>query len=468
MRHLVVPFLVVVPLWAQARAKHQLSPSARVDRLFASVDKEDSPGAAVLVVQDGKVVLRRGYGAANLEHRIPITPSTVFDIASVSKQFCGLAVAMLVKRGKLSLDDDIHSHLDRVPDFGKKITIRHLVHHASGIRDWPGTLALAGWSFEDVLSFEHILEMVRRQRDLNFDPGSRYMYSNTGYNLLARAVEKVTGKTFRQWTEEHIFRPLGMKDTHFCDDHTEVVKNRARAYRRRGDCFRCIGNQLTAVGSSSLYTTIDDLGRWILNFETKEVGEEALELMHERGVLNDGTRIGYAFGVNLGNYRGLKIVSHGGSWAGFRTHLVRFPEHRFAVVVLQNLAGANAGRHAMQIADIYLEEKMQQPKAALRPRRRSRPAAAPEERKIDLQDYLGAYHSDELSTTYNVVSRKGGLVVKHLRNQDVVLSALAGRDRFRGSTWWMRQVRFLRNEKDQVVGMLVSNGRVLKVRFMRR
>ncbi|MHC4515246.1 MAG: serine hydrolase domain-containing protein [Planctomycetota bacterium] len=352
MRHLVVPLLLAVPLCAQDPR------SARVDKLFARWDKKDSPGAAVLVMKDGNVVHRRGYGKANLEDGIAIGPSTVFDIASVSKQFCGLAIAMLVKQGKLSLDDDIHKHLAWVPDFGKQITIRHLVHHTSGIRDWPGTLALAGWSYEDVLSFEHILEMVRHQRDLNFDPGSRYMYSNTGYNLLARVVQEVTGKTFRRWTDENIFGPLGMQDTHFHDDHTEVVRNRARAYRWRADGFHAIGNQLTAIGSSSLYTTIDDLGKWILNFETKKVGGDALELMHQRGVLNNGKKVSYAFGVNIGTYRGLETVIHGGSWAGFRTQLVRFPEQRFAVVVLYNVANVNPGRSARQIANIYLGDKL--------------------------------------------------------------------------------------------------------------
>jgi len=463
MRHLVIPLLLAATLWGQG----QDSRSAKVDKLFAGI-KQDCPGAAVLVIQKGKVVHRRGYGAADLEQGTPIAPSTVFDIASVSKQFCGLAIAMLVKQGKLSLDDDIHKHLDWVPDFGKKITIRHLVHHASGIRDWPGTLALAGWSFEDVLSFEHILEMIRHQRELNFAPGSRYMYSNTGYNLLARVVQEVTGKTFRQWTDENIFGPLGMTNTHFHDDHTEVVKHRARAYRRRASGFHSISNQLTAVGSSSLYTTIDDLSKWILNFETRKVGGEALDLMHQRGVLNNGNKIAYAFGVSIGNYRGLGIVSHGGSWAGFRTHLVRFPKDRFAVVVLQNLAGVNPGRHALRIADIYLGDKLAGAKPTSRPRRPRGPwpAAAPKDTK--LEDYLGEYHSEELSTTYTVVLRRGQLIVEHRRNPDVVLAAAKRKDRFKGSVWWLRQARFRRGEKGRVDRMLVSNGRVLNVRFTRK
>ena len=463
MRRLAVPLflgLLAIPLSAQDAR------SAEVDKLFARWDRKNTPGAAVLVIQDGKVVHRRGYGMADLENRVPITPSTVFDIASVSKQFCGLAIAMLIKQGKLALDDDIRAHLDWVPDFGKKITVRHLVHHTSGIRDWPGTLALAGWSFEDVLSFEHILEMVRRQRDLNFDPGSRHMYSNTGYNLLARLVQEVTGQTFRRWTHANIFEPLGMKDTHFHDNHTKVVKNRARAYGRRPFGFHAISNQLTAVGSSSLYTTIDDLAKWIGNFETKKVGGEALELMHQRGVLNNGKKISYAFGVGVGTHRGLPTVSHGGSWAGFRTHLVRFPKQRFSVVVLQNIAGANAGGSAMQIADIYLGDKLGKPGEPAHRGARAKPADAGKARK--LEDYVGEYYSEELRTTYAVVLRNKCLVARHQRNPDVKLSATGRTDRFQGSAWWMRQVHFVRDDDGHVANMLVSNGRVLNLRFARK
>ncbi|UCF16683.1 MAG: beta-lactamase family protein, partial [Phycisphaerales bacterium] len=204
----------------------------KVDSLFAKLNNTDSPGIAVLVVRDGKVLLRRGYGMANLEHKIPITPTTVFDVASVSKQFTGLAVCILVEQGKISLEDDIRKYIPELPDFGHKITIEHLVHHTSGLRDWPATLALAGWRLDDVISFDQILRMAFKQQDLNFVPGSEYSYSNTGYNILVEMAQRVTSQTFRQWTEDNIFRPLGMAHTHFHDDHTEVVANKAYGYSR--------------------------------------------------------------------------------------------------------------------------------------------------------------------------------------------------------------------------------------------
>ena len=207
--------------------------NAKVDQLFAQWDRADSPGAAVVVVKDGAVVYQHGYGCADLEHRIPITPQTLFDVASVAKQFTGLSVAMLVQQGKLSLDDDIHKHLPDVPDFGKPITINNLVHHTSGLRDWPETLGLSDMDLEGPITLDTILEMVRRQRELDFAPGEEEQYSNTGYNLLAATVAKVTGQSFRAWTDANLFQPLGMKHTLVCDNPAEVVAELRQFLRSR-------------------------------------------------------------------------------------------------------------------------------------------------------------------------------------------------------------------------------------------
>ncbi|MFB3041914.1 MAG: serine hydrolase domain-containing protein, partial [Candidatus Poribacteria bacterium] len=177
----------------------------RVDRLFAEWNKPDSPGAALAIIKDGVIAYKCGYGMANLEYDIPITPSTIFDIASVSKQFAGFAIATLFHGGKLSLDDDIRKYLPDLPDFGNTITIRHLVHHTSGLRDWVQSMVIAGIQMDDVISFKHILKMARHQKELNFQPGEEYLYSNTGYNLLVEIVETITGSSFREWTDAHIF-----------------------------------------------------------------------------------------------------------------------------------------------------------------------------------------------------------------------------------------------------------------------
>ncbi|MFO0985337.1 MAG: serine hydrolase domain-containing protein, partial [Planctomycetota bacterium] len=202
--------------------------SDQVDRLFARFDKPDSPGCAIAVVKDGQVVYEHGYGMANLDDGVPITADTVFHVASVSKQFTSFAVALLADQGKLSLDDDVRRYVPEVPDFGAKITLRHLMHHTSGLRDQWSLLMLAGWRLEDVITESDILDLISHQRELNFPPGERHLYCNTGYTLLAIVVQRVSGRSLRAFAEDEMFEPLGMTSTHFHDDHRMIVKHRAR------------------------------------------------------------------------------------------------------------------------------------------------------------------------------------------------------------------------------------------------
>ena len=331
--------------------------NAKVDKLFAQWDRKDSPGAAIVVVKDGAVVYQRGYGYANLEHSIPITPQARFDVASVAKQFTGLSVAMLIEQGKLSLDDDVRKHLPDVPDFGKTITIGNLLYHTSGLRDWPESFLLSNVDFEAPISFEMILEMVRRQRELDFAPGEEHQYSNTGYNLLAATVAKVTGKSFRVWTDANLFQPLGMKHTHVCDNSAEIVPDRAESYGLgiKPGTMQRVTSQLSAQGSSSLFISAEDMGKWLLNFETAKVGgKAAIELMCRPGKLNSGAKLDYGFGLSVDDYHGNKMFSHGGGWAAYRSFTIVIPEKRFAVAVLANAAKMNTSEQARKITDIYL------------------------------------------------------------------------------------------------------------------
>jgi CubicO group peptidase (beta-lactamase class C family) len=336
------------------------SVSAKVDKLFSEWDKPGSPGASLAVIKDGSVVYKKGYGYAHLEYDIPITPSTVFHVASVSKQFTAFAITMLADQGKLSLDDDIHKHLPELPDFGKTITIRHLIHHISGLRDQWELLAIAGWRLDDVITKEHILKMMRNQRNLNFEPGAEHLYCNTGYTMMAEIVSRITGKSFREWTKENIFIPLGMSSTQFYDDHERIVKNRAYSYapvKNKG--FKKRRLNYANVGATSLFTTAEDMAKWVNNFDDGRVGgAKVIEQMHEQGVLNNGKKIDYAFGLVIGKHKGLKTVSHSGGDAGYRSHVVRFPEQKFAVVILSNLGSMNPSRLAAQVADIYLSDQI--------------------------------------------------------------------------------------------------------------
>jgi CubicO group peptidase (beta-lactamase class C family) len=344
-----------------AAAQPTAAQTRRADSLFAEFNRDDSPGLAVAVVRDGRVVFAKGYGLANLEHRIPITPSTVFDVASVSKQFTGLAVAMLVHQGRIALSDDIRKYIPELQVMPKPITVDHLLHHTSGMRDWPGTLTLAGWRYDDVISFDQILTMAYHQRTLNFEPGSEYMYSNTGYNLLAEMVKRVTGQSFRAWTDVTLFKPLGMTSSVFRDDHQLVVPRRALGYTRASapGGWRAVTNNLTALGSSSLMSSADDMARWLINFDSARVGGAGpMALMRTRGVLNDGSQIPYAFGISHGTYRGAPTLSHSGSWAAFVSFLVHFPQQRAGVVVLANTPSVNTARAAYALSDVFLGDAL--------------------------------------------------------------------------------------------------------------
>ena len=392
--------------------------SARVDRVFERFDVEHSPGAAVLVVREGEVLFRKGYGQANIEHEVPVTSATVFDIASVSKQFAGFAIATLVEQGLIGLEDDIRRHLPELPDFGETITVDHLVHHTSGIRDWPGTLAVAGWRMDDVISFDQILTMARHQQDLNFTPGAEYSYSNTGYNILAALVERVTGRTFRQWTDENVFQPLGMTHTHFQDDHAEAVPNRARGYQPTEGGHRNAPNGLTALGSSSLFTSADDLAKWVMNFDDGRVGGKAvIDRMRQQGVLNDGERIAYAFGQSVGQYRGLETWTHSGSWAGFRTVLLRVPEYRFGVVILSNAGNYNPGGAARALTDIYLEQSLE-PRGG---------EGDSEQQGVDSEVTVPGNLLDEYVGTYRLGA---GWLVSITRDGDQLMTQATNEDRF--------------------------------------
>ena len=329
-----------------------------VDQLFMAWDSNKTPGAAVAVVRDGKIIYKKGYGMANLEYDVPNRPDTVFHIASVSKQFTTFSVLLLEKDGKLSLDDDIRKYIPEVPDFGKTITLRQLAHHTSGLRDQWALIAMSGGRLDDVITKEHILKLVTRQKELNFEPGAEYLYCNTGYTLLAEVVARVSGKSFAEFTEERIFKPLKMTNTLFYDDHEKIVPNRAYSYRPFGDGFKKSVLSYANVGATSLFTTVEDLSLWAINFENPTVGNrEIMDKMKTRGVLNSGRKINYALGQAVGTYRGLNRISHSGGDAGYRTYLGRFPDEKFSVIVFSNDGAFNSGLMAQRVMDIYLKEQ---------------------------------------------------------------------------------------------------------------
>lgn len=358
-------FAIAVPLGAVAQAQsgasQSESPAAQADKVFAQFDKPDSPGCALAVIKDAQIVYKRGYGMADLDHDVPIRPDTVFHVASVSKQFTAMAILLLAKQGKLSLDDRVQKYITELREFNQPITIRHLLHHTSGLRDQWNLLIMSGTRLgEDVVKDEDILDLVSRMKELNFKPGEQHLYCNTGYTLLAFIVKRVSGQSLREFAEANIFKPLGMTRTFFRDDHAVVVKQQAYAYNPGpGGSFKLSVPNYDTVGASSLLTTVEDLARWDQNFYDKQVGGDwAIEQMQIRGALNDGQQISYARGLVIGSYKGLNVVEHSGGDAGYRSHLMRFPDQRFSVACLCNYGGANPGFLARRVADVYLASSL--------------------------------------------------------------------------------------------------------------
>lgn len=360
--------IVALPLTiGLAAAQTRRATSAQVDAVFASFDRADAPGCAVAIVRGSEVVYAHGYGMADLEHDVRITPRTVFYLASVSKQFTAMSIVLLAQQGKLSLDDDVRKFVPEVPHLDVPVTIRHLLHHTSGLRDYFDVLTLAGWPGDGPISERDFVELVSRQQALNFEPGTEYLYSNTGYVLLSLIVKRASGRSIREFAADEIFRPLGMASTQFRDDHTMPVKGRAAAYRRGDDgVYRLSMPGFDLVGDGGVYSTVEDVAKWIANFyEGRVGGRGAIETMHTQGRLNGGERISYAFGLNLGSHRGHRTVDHGGSYGGYRTHLLRFPDERLAVATLCNVASADATALSRRVADLFLEDGTSAPASSV-------------------------------------------------------------------------------------------------------
>jgi CubicO group peptidase (beta-lactamase class C family) len=370
MTHRLLVALLVM-LTAAAPLAAQQDP--RIDSVFSAWQRTDGPGCIAGVRQNGTTLHLQAYGMANLEYGVPLTPESVSESGSVAKQFTAAVLLLLEQQGKLSLDDDIRKHVPQVPDFGRRITLRNFLTHTSGIRDQWALLALAGWPpGTQVHSIDQIVHLVSRQQRLNFPPGELYLYSNTGYTLLAAVVRNVTGQSLADWSREHLFRPLGMEHTQWRDDYRRVVPTRATAYSRGGGSAWVQDMPFTMVyGNGGLLTTVPDLLRWndALSNGTAPLSRDLVRQMETPMRLNDGTTISYALGLGVNTWRGVQEVSHGGATAGYRTQLSRWPERNLSIAILCNAGNANPAQYARQIAQRLLslpaEEVAPAPAAAI-------------------------------------------------------------------------------------------------------
>lgn len=371
-------------------------------------DQVTVPGIAVAIIKNDQCIFQSEYGLANLEYGIPLSADAVFDLASVSKLFTGMAIEMLVDKGQLSLQDEVRSYLPEVPDFGQPILIQHLLNHSSGLRDIAPLLDLS--TYRPGITMKDVLDLVKHQRELNFKPGSQVSYSNTGFVLLAAIVEKVTGVSFREWTRQNIFTPLGMNQTFFNDQPTTIIADRVCAYNGYPDNLTFQQNNgMSLVGSSGLYSTTNDLVKWMLQMNDTKMGKRSIIELMQR--------------VGGSTYQGLKMIEHTGSTpAGFRTAVSYFPEQQFGVIVLSNWgAVAPVQMICKQVSDFYLSEYYHHPASG------QEIASSAPDNDINaiptniLERYVGKYNfKDERIIT---ITRRNGLLVASADGRDIELEA---------------------------------------------
>jgi CubicO group peptidase (beta-lactamase class C family) len=395
------------------------STTKKIDGLFTKWNNENSPGCSIGIVRGDSLIYVKGYGMSNLEYNIPNTPETIFHMASVSKQFTAYSIVLLARQGKLKLDDDIHKYLTWFPDLKEKITVRNLLNHTSGIRDQWQLLAISGTRIDDVIKQDHIVKILSKQRSLNFKPGDEYSYSNSGFTMLAEIVKSVTGQTLRQFTDSAIFKLLGMNNTHFHDDYTEIVKNRSYSYNRT-DASHFANSILSYsnAGATSLFTNINDMSKWIENFYDHKVGDQKdIDQLTEKGKLNSGKELTYALGIVVDTYEGWKQFSHGGGDAGYRTYITVFPDLKMGFIVFSNAGDFDAAGKTYEIADIFIKDTAQKKDAAMKDKTDS--VAATLKDTLAMKKFLGSYMSEDgLQASFEI---RQGKLYNHVYDQTFLL-----------------------------------------------
>jgi CubicO group peptidase (beta-lactamase class C family) len=428
----------------------------RLDSLFAGV--AGAPGCAVGVHQNGEVTLRRAYGMADLEHQVPITPSSVFYTGSLSKQVTAMAVGMLAQGGVIDLDAPASKWIPEMTGPLAAITIRQMVHHTSGLREKWDLLAMQDVPTDrTVVTQQMVLDLVARQRELNFAPGSRHLYNNTAYDLLATLVGRASGMSFREFVQQRIFAPRGMTQSLFADRWSEVIPNRVMGYARRGGQWARTPAMVETVGSGSLHSTLDDMLRWVAWFDEAPASDSALiNLLETPGTLSTDDSLTYAFGVIVDAYNGVRRVQHTGSLAGYRTAIWRFPSERWAAVAMCNGLPPLPERILLELAKVDMPEHF-----LVEPLPRDRLGAVSTATPTLPDDLVGEFYSEELAVTWQVKLRGSTRVLVRPGGDEVTIVPFAP-DHVRIASWFGRVER---DASGTIVALLVDTGRSIGVRF---
>jgi CubicO group peptidase (beta-lactamase class C family) len=467
--------VILIYFFFTSNLSAQTKSEKKIDSLFSKYNSKTS-GVAVSIVKDGEVIFKKGYGIANLEYDIPITPKTVFNVGSVSKQFTTFSIYLLEKQGRISLDDDIRKYIPELPIYKKTITIRHLCSHTSGLKDQWALLTLAGWRMDDVITSEHVMKIIGKQKELNFETGSQFKYSNTGFTLLTEIVKRVSGKSFSAFAKENIFDPLGMDNTLVYDDNEKIVRNRAYSYGNENGLYSKRNLNSSSVGPSNVYTTVEDLSKWTANFENPIVGNvDFINHFNERSQLDngeptilavsDGETIYHAKGQFIRNYKGLNVYNHTGSDAGFKSYLGRFQDNKLSIILLSNDENFVAYKAGMDIAEFYLSDKFNKREKIAEIEQKVEEKSKSSS-KTNLKDFEGEFLNHDLSSLFNIKVINGKLTMTHNRLSDVVLTE-GEKDKFSGVITFSVEVSFQRNKKGEIVGLSITNFGATNVKFIK-
>jgi len=433
------------PTVASATIKHL------ADDLYAHRNNKTA-GAQVLVLQRGKVLFTGYYGMANLEHQVPVTERTVFDLASLAKMFTGYAIASLAEAGKLDVNQDIRTYLPDFPDMGYEITVDHLLHHTSGLRNWTSIIYNAAWSSKDRITYEQLLNFIYAQEGLDFTPGSRYQYCNSGYVLLAQIVANVSGTSFPEWMRANVFAPLGMQQTLFNDTPARIIPHLAQGYyldseRKEARDY----NNTAAQGSSSLMSNAKDIQKWMSFLLHPPADKKAtVERMLSTSPLADGKENTYAYGIDVEEYRGTPYISHSGSWVSHTSYLLLLPEHDAAIFLAHNYR-TNTGRITKEFADLFLPAREEEEVAAS-------PVKPPVTVSNQLLDgYTGLY---KLGPGWYVdISRKGNTLFTKATSENTFVMLPENDSTFVVPAYGNRTITFLRNENGKVDALIYNDKR---------
>lgn len=437
----------------------------KIDLLIDKSVNVDEPGVSVVLINENGTFYKKAKGKANLEYQVDISTSTLFGIGSVTKQFTGYAVLMLEQQGKLSLNDYTNKYLPDLPEYASKITIVHLLKHMSGLREQENLFAITGISTADIIENYNVLELLKRQIDLNFEPGDELEYSNTGYIILASIIEKVTGVSYREWMEQNIFNPLGMNNTFVHDDVQEVIFNKAYPYfliseNKYGKGIYNLG----LTGSTGIFTNAIDIEKWVVNYINPKVGSQKIvnRMLNDTDTLNNGELIDYSYGIAVTDYRGSHVCFHGGSEAGYRSFLLIFPAFNTGIVVLSNNYNINVRQLSFDIVDILFENKLGQA-VEKEVENFNKEKETKKEIVIETSKYLGEYYSGELETIYEVRRKDESLCISHVRNGDISITPLS-ENVFNGA-YPIGKIKFDLGPNGVVQGFYLTNGRARNLYF---